>query len=533
MSDTVEILQAPAIVVEIAGPAGPQGPSGSGSGGVPPDLTILATQISDSSSIGRSVLRAASTLAARTAIGAASSTHVHAITDVTNLENALNGKASTTSVTDLQSTVSGQITDLQNGLANHSHPLTSLQQSGASTGQVIKWDGSQWAPAVDLTGSGTTGAVTSVAGRTNDVVLGISDIGNLASQLAGKAASDHGHEISQINNLSNQLSNKANLSHQHTLSQITDYTNLYLSAVPDATNSVVVGGAAAAAASTWKTRTISQALDTILFPTIAPTISTPKSVSLEFTGTTGVQEVGIVVTRTLTATFNRGRITNGNGQQGPELVGAASSYAFSGTGMGSTVSNGLGSLTISPAVISGSNQWNVTATHAAGTGPYTDNKNVASTALDASRAAGTASGSTAVFTGVYPWYYIKSPISFTAAQFGAAITALGGNTSGAASGIAGATITRVLASASGTLVVPYNVSNQFFGVAYDNGYTSKTTFFVTSLNSGEITGPFNTNSQSGVNQAATAPRWTNRTFTVHISKTPLTDAAANIELRNT
>lgn len=306
-------------------------------------------------------------------------------------------------------------------------------------------------------------------------------------------------------------------------------TSLYTSAIADPVLSTTVGGAGPAPASTWKTRTVAQVLDTILFPTVPPSISAQKSATLTVSGATGVQEVGSSVARTLTAAFNRGLITNGDGSPGPELVGAASTFTYSGTGIASTSNSALGSI----AVVLGSNQWSVSIAHGAGSGAYFDNKSNASTALDGSRGAGTASASTTAFTGVYPWYYIKSPISFTAAQFGAAITALGGNTSGAAAGIAGATITRVLASASGTLVVPYNVSNQFLGVAYDNGYTSKTTFFVTSLNSGPITNPFNTNSQSGVNQAATAPLWTNRTFTVHISKNPLSDAAANIELRNT
>lgn len=474
MSDTVEILQAPAIVVEIAGPAGPQGPpseSGSGSTSKATATTLGTIKLASD---------APQTVSANTATSTANRTYG---VQLTGLENAVVNVPWTDTV--------------------YTHPA-----SGVTAGTYK---------------SVTVDANGHVTGGTNPTTLaayGITDA--VPSSHVGTGGTAHAVATPSV----------AGFMSATDKTKLNGLSASYTSEIADAVNSTTVGGATPQAASVWKTRTIVQVLDAVLFPTVAPFILTPKSVSLAFTGTTGVQEVGSVVTRTLTATFNRGRITNGDGQQGPELVGAASSYAFSGTGMGTTISNPTGSLTISPAVISGSNQWSVTATHAAGTGPYTDNKNVASTALDASRAAGTTTGSTAAFTGVYPWYYIKSPISFTAAQFGAAITALGGNTSGAAAGIAGATITRVLASASGTLVVPYNVSNQFFGVAYDNGYTSKTAFFVSSLNSGAITGPFNTNPQSGVNQAATTPLWTNRTFTVHISNNPLTDAAANIELRN-
>jgi len=294
--------------------------------------------------------------------------------------------------------------------------------------------------------------------------------------------------------------------------------------------STPVGGAVAEPASTWKTRTIVAALDTILFPTVPPSISTLKSASLSVSGTTGVQEVGSSADRTLTATFDRGRITNGNGTQGPELVGAASTFTYTGTGIASTSNPSLGSI----AVVLGSNQWSVSIAHDAGTGAYFDNKNNASTALAVSRAAGSVSASTAAFTGVYPWYYIKSPVTFTAAQFGAAITALGNGTSGAATNIhASATIAKVVASADGTLSVPYNVSNQFVGVAHDSDLTSKTAFFVSALNSGPITGPFKTEeTQNSVAQASTSPRWT-RNFKVHVSKNPLTDSATTLELRNT
>jgi hypothetical protein len=49
------------------------------------------------------------------------------------------------------------------------------------------------------------GPVSSVNGQTGTVSIGISDIPNLTAQLAGKAASTHGHTIAQISNLQSTL----------------------------------------------------------------------------------------------------------------------------------------------------------------------------------------------------------------------------------------------------------------------------------------------------------------------------------------
>lgn len=60
--------------------------------------------------------------------------HVHAVADVTGLQAALDAKAA---------------------LA-HTHALSQLTQSGATTGQVVKWNGSAWVPADDTGGGAST-----------------------------------------------------------------------------------------------------------------------------------------------------------------------------------------------------------------------------------------------------------------------------------------------------------------------------------------------------------------------------------------
>jgi hypothetical protein len=97
--------------------------------------------------------------------GKAAATHSHAIGDVTGLQAALDGKATAThshaisDVTGLQAALDGKAN------ASHTHgeaDITGtispgkLAQAGASSGQVLKWSGTAWAPAADETG-GTAG----------------------------------------------------------------------------------------------------------------------------------------------------------------------------------------------------------------------------------------------------------------------------------------------------------------------------------------------------------------------------------------
>jgi hypothetical protein len=157
---------------------------------------------------------------------------------------------------------------------------------------------------------------------------------------------------------------------------------VYNTTIGDAVTSIAVGGAPAQAASIWKGLTLVQALDTILFPTILASIQTAKSVALTVSGASGLQEIGQTISRTLTAAFNRGLITNGDNTTGPALVGAATEYTFTGTGISSTAQAG-NTLAVSNTIVSGSNNWAVTVAHDAGTGDYFDNKGNVGTNLTA------------------------------------------------------------------------------------------------------------------------------------------------------
>jgi hypothetical protein len=293
---------------------------------------------------------------------------------------------------------------------------------------------------------------------------------------------------------------------------------VYNTTIGDAVTSIAVGGAPAQAASIWKGLTLVQALDTILFPTILASIQTAKSVVLTVSGASGLQEIGQTISRTLTASFNRGAISNGDGTTNANpLVGAATEYTFTGTGISSTAQAG-NTLAVSNTIVSGSNNWAVTVAHDAGTGDYFDNKGNVGTNLDGSRVSGTAtdSASAPTITGIYPYFYLKSASPISASDM--------------ASAIAGGTATKVVGSSTGTLSIPYNMSAQYLAVAYPASSTTKTVYYVTALDNGAITVVFNAVETQSVNSPDAY--WSGVSFKVHTSIGAITNSNPTIELRN-
>jgi hypothetical protein len=374
----------------------------------------------------------------------------------------------------------------------------------------------------------------------------ISDVANLTTALAEKATitsvtAESQARASADTDLQNAVDGKSPLGHTHAAAEITDLATAvatlsptpttpansglaisgnsiatsYNSSIGDGVVSVSVGGAPAAPASSWKSKNIVQVLDDILFPTILASVGSAKSITLGVSGASGVLEIGSPLARTLTATFTRGTILNGNGSTNANpLVGEATGFTFTGTGITSTTQPG-NTLTFTTAVVSGSNNWAVTATHAAGTGDYFDNKGVSGTNLATSRAAGTATDSTSAptITGVHPFYHLKSASPITAAAMVAAIE--------------NGTATKVIADSTGTLTIPYAPSAQFIAIAYPSTSTTKTRYFVTALDTGAITVVF----APVATLSVTTALWT-QSYKIHTSSGALTNSAANIELRN-
>ena len=294
----------------------------------------------------------------------------------------------------------------------------------------------------------------------------------------------------------------------------------YATSIADSVNSVAVGGAPILPASTWKTKTIIQSLDTILFPTILPTVGQNRSVTLTINGSTGNREVGVSYSRTLTANFNRGTIINGDGTTNANpLVGPSSNYRFTGTGISQTNQTG-NTLAITTDVVFGDNDWDVVVTHGAGTGDYYDNKGNAETNLDGSRAAGTRSDTNASpnLTGYYPYYWGVSSSAVTPADIATIIQGGGGN--------------KVIANASGTVTITFNASTEYLWMIHYGSYTTKQVWYNTALNNGSIGGasdlfgPVNT-------QSVDSPDgyWSGINYKCYIS-TFATTTSGSIQFRN-
>ena len=97
--------------------------------------THTASQISDSSAVGRSVLTAADAASARSAMSAAASSHAHAVADVTGLQTALDGKSNVghghaiSDVSGLQTALDGKASTSHTHVANQISDSTAVGRS--------------------------------------------------------------------------------------------------------------------------------------------------------------------------------------------------------------------------------------------------------------------------------------------------------------------------------------------------------------------------------------------------------------------
>lgn len=294
-----------------------------------------------------------------------------------------------------------------------------------------------------------------------------------------------------------------------------ELSTIYNTSIGDTVVSNAVGGASAQPASIWKTRTIVQALDTILFPTINPSLISNPSVSLSVNSSSGNIEVGRVIARTLTASYARGSVRNGDGTTSPNpLKGLATQYTFSGTGISSTSQAG-NTLAINNTVVLGPNNWVVTVAYDAGTGDYFDNKG--NIVANQNRNAGTVtdSNSSPSITGVYPWYHLKSASPISNADM---VTA-----------IQNGTATKIVAPSSGTISFPYDHQGEYSAIAYVGN--TKTKYFVTTLNSGDLSIIYNPAATLSV--VSPDNYWTTN-YKIHVSPSPLTSAntSQTLEIRN-
>jgi hypothetical protein len=90
--------------------------------------------------------------------------------------------------------------------------------------------------------------------------------------------------------------------------------------------------------------------------------------------------------------------------------------------------------------------------------------------------------------------------------------------------------TKVVASSTGTLAIPYNMSAQYLAVAYPATSTTKTTYFVTALDNGAITVVFQEVTTLSVDSATGL--WADQDYKIHVSNGAITNSNPTIELRN-
>lgn len=323
----------------------------------------------------------------------------------------------------------------------------------------------------------------------------------------------------------------------------------YQTQISDSVVSISVGGAPAQSASIWKTYNMVQVLDTILFPTLNPTYTIP---TLSFSSSvTGTREVGTTITPTLTmvgtkndagnftefvflrntsttlstvTSLTTGSTTNVADQYGytnPNSPNRTFTSTFvdsyvipSPTGGNSSSTSTYGGTSI---YLSGSTKQN--------------NKGVFDTRPYAVRSANAPQlGSTTLvpsnvtITGIYPYFY---GISNTLPSVSNIISA-----------ISGGTASSTLLDASGTLNITFNATNQFLWFAHFTNNTTKTKWFVDSLNGGNISSPtdlFSTPTTQNVNSPS--GNWTGVSFKIYISNFATTTTAppnstAIMQLRN-
>lgn len=308
---------------------------------------------------------------------------------------------------------------------------------------------------------------------------------------------------------------------------------LYTSAIADGVMSSALGGASSTDAAVWKTKSIAQTLDTILFPDIAPTYTIP-TITLSAT-VTGTREVGSPLNQSLSsvATENDAGIytsityrKNGSSVQvtgspaGVDITGISAQFGYSDPNNPNKAYSTAYSENTQ--VVSGSTTWTVEGVYNAGL-PKQNNKGVVDAraslirSTNAPQAASTVTSSSVSVTGIYPFFWGKSSTPPTAATIAAAILA--------------GTTNKVLTDASGTVTVTFNASSEYVWIAHLGSYTSKTKWYNTALNNGNI-GPGNF-ILSPVSQNVSSPDgyWTGISYKIYISS-GATDTNGSIEFRN-
>jgi hypothetical protein len=332
-------------------------------------------------------------------------------------------------------------------------------------------------------------------------------------------------------------------------------STLYNTTIADSTVSVEVGGAVPTAASVWKTKSLVEVLDTILFPlrlptyvvptvtmTLTPSTSSPyeigSTINVVAIGVGNKWDAGAFASLSISKTVNSGTptvtsttITSTTGipfgeefpglpdPNSPNIVYTSSPYSETLTIPAPSSGQAASSVTYQ---FSGAYGQGIRKKQSNGV----DDTRAFGTGVNNPQLAGTATSAPQTFTGIYPFYWGLSDTKPTVGYIQNAIsTGVGSN--------------KIVLSASGTITVPFNTSvSKYFWVAHPSVYTTKTKWFVNVSNFGNIgsvTDLFGAVQTGNVNSApVSAPLWTGINYKMYISNydTILTDNGGNMELRN-
>jgi hypothetical protein len=149
--------------------------------------------------------------------GKAATGHTHVISDTTGLQTALDGKSD-----DAHTHIIDNVTGLQTALDGkssvaHTHTIQNLSDTtitSVTNGELLMHNGTNWL--------NSTLAEAGIAGASH--THAISDVTGLQTAIDGKAAAVHTHVISDVTGLQTALDGKSSTSHVHTINGISDVT---------------------------------------------------------------------------------------------------------------------------------------------------------------------------------------------------------------------------------------------------------------------------------------------------------------------
>ena len=255
---------------------------------------------------------------------------------------------------------------------------------------------------------------------------------------------------------------------------------------------------------------IQELTELLLNKTFYPTFVNP---TFGLTNNAGLREVGSSFSVTLTFNFNRGQILGklDNGIWNPTMLqdyraGIATSYLLNG------VSGSNNSTAFNVTTILGTNTLNGSVTYGAGAQPK-DSKN---NDFDNPFPAGTSPIQSTSFEGIYPYFYYKSLSHITPAIMQSAI--------------ANGQATKVVASSTGTITIPFVANGEYIAVAYPATSTTKTIWYVNALDNGEIPGGLLGVANTLLCNSPTN-LWNNVNFKIHVSSGLITQPNP-IQLKN-